>query len=108
MRILRGAAAERYIQTLEQRGSTDLADVEPVVKRVVRGVRKDGDVALRRYAVKWDGLSKGEAIRVSEDEMSAAWKSTDPELQSAIRNAAANIRRYWRMAEARRVAKRNS
>jgi histidinol dehydrogenase len=94
MRILKGKATERYIRTLEQRGSTDLADVEPVVRRVVRSVRKDGDKALRRYAMKWDGLKKGEAIRVSEEDLNTAWKNTDPELQDAIRQAAANIRRY--------------
>jgi histidinol dehydrogenase len=94
MRILKGAAAERYVRMLERRGSTDLTEVGPVVKRVVRTVRKEGDRALRRCAMKWDGLEKGEALRVSEDEMLAAWKSTDPELQDAIRDAAANIRQY--------------
>jgi histidinol dehydrogenase len=94
MRILKGAAAERYVRMLERRGSTDLAEVEPIVKHIVRGVRKDGDRALRRFAMKWDGLEKGEALRVSEDEMLAAWKKTDPELQDAIRDAAANIRQY--------------
>jgi histidinol dehydrogenase len=94
MRILKGKATEQYIRTLERRGSTDLADVEPVVRRVVRSVRKDGDVALCRYAMKWDELHKGEAIRVGEEDLSAAWKNTDPELQDAIRDAANNIRRY--------------
>jgi histidinol dehydrogenase len=94
MRILKGAAAERYIRTLERRGSTDLTEVEPIVKRVVRSVCKDGDVALRRYAMKWDGLDKADAIRVSEEDLAAAWKNTNPELQDAIRQAADNIRRY--------------
>lgn len=101
MRILKGTAAERYIRALERRGSTDLTEVEPIVKRVVRSVRKEGDRALRRYAMKWDGLEKADAIRVSEEEMNAAWKSTDPELQDAIRQAAGNIRRYceWQKPE---------
>jgi len=101
MRILKGAAAERYIRTLEQRGSTDLTEVEPTVKRVIRRVRKDGDRALRRYAMKWDGLAKADAIRVREEDLAAAWKSIDPELQNAIRQAAANIRRYceWQKPE---------
>ena len=94
MRILEGALRNRYVQELERRGATDLTEVEPLVRRVVNDVRKSGDRALRRYAGRWDGLGKNEALRVPEAELQQAWQETAPELQNAIRQAAANIRRY--------------
>jgi histidinol dehydrogenase len=94
MRILEGASAKRFVSALEQRGQTDLAEIEPAVRRIVNDVRKTGDRALRRCAMRWDGLGKDDALRVSETEMQQAWQETPPELQTAIRQAATNIRRY--------------
>jgi histidinol dehydrogenase len=101
MRVLDGLKRERFIHALEQRGATDLAQVEPAVRRIVRDVRRNGDRALRRYASKWDGLGKNEALRVPEAELREAWQRCAPELQSAIRQAAENIRRYceWQKPE---------
>jgi histidinol dehydrogenase len=102
MRILEGAAQARLVTALAKRGATDLADVEPVVRRIVRNVRHSGDRALRRYAARWDGLGKGEPLRVPEADLREAWEQTDPELQNAIRQAADNIRRYaeWQAPQA--------
>jgi histidinol dehydrogenase len=60
----------------------------------VREVRRHGDRAVRRYATRWDGLNKGEPLRVPEADLHEAWEQTDPELQDAIKHAARNIRRY--------------
>jgi histidinol dehydrogenase len=94
MRILDGTKRERFVRALEQRGANDLAEVEPVVRRVVNDVRRHGERALRRYATRWDGLGKGEPIRVPETELHEAWQKTSAELQDAIAQAAGNIRRY--------------
>jgi histidinol dehydrogenase len=94
MRILEGAEKARLVTTLAERGATDLAEVEPAVRRIVGDIRSNGDRALRRYATRWDGLSKGEPLRVPEDDLQKAWEQTDPELQEAIKQAAGNIRRY--------------
>jgi histidinol dehydrogenase len=101
LRILDGPKRDRYVQALEQRGATDLAKVEPAVRRIVRDVRRNGDRALRRYAAKWDGLGKSESLRVPEAELHEAWKKISPELQDAIKQAAENIRRYseWQKPE---------
>ncbi|MGC2023092.1 MAG: hypothetical protein WA654_18670, partial [Candidatus Sulfotelmatobacter sp.] len=56
MRILEGAKRDRFVRALEQRGASDLAEVEPAVRRIVSNVRRNGDRALRRYAARWDGL----------------------------------------------------
>jgi len=101
MRILEGRKKERFVRELEQRGSNDLAEVEPAVRRIVNDVRRNGDRALRRYAEQWDGLGKNEAVRVPEADLHEAWEKTSPELQDAITQAAANIRRYceWQKPE---------
>ncbi len=101
MRILVGPKKDRFVRELEERGATDLAKVERVVKRIVSTVRRTGDRSLRLYASKWDGLGKDEALRVPEAELRAAWQRTPPELQSAITQAAENIRRYceWQKPE---------
>jgi histidinol dehydrogenase len=94
MRILEGSRRNHFVRALEQRAATDFADAEPAVRRIVNDVRKNGDRALRRYAARWDGLGKSEPLTVPEDEMQQAWQQTPPKLQNAIRQAAANIRRY--------------
>ncbi|MGB3579167.1 MAG: histidinol dehydrogenase [Candidatus Sulfotelmatobacter sp.] len=101
MRILEGPKKNRFVRALEQRGANDLAEVEPAVRRIVNNVRRNGDRALRRYAVRWDGLGKDESVRVSEADLHEAWKGTPPELQDAIAQAAGNIRRFceWQKPE---------
>jgi histidinol dehydrogenase len=101
LRILDGPKRDRYVQALEQRGATDLAKVEPAVRRIVRDVQQNGDRALRRYAARWDSLDKAESLRVPEDELHEAWQKISPQLQDAIKQAAENIRRYceWQRPE---------
>jgi histidinol dehydrogenase len=94
MRILDGPQRDRLVTALAGRGASDLAQIEPAVRRIVHDVRRNGDRALRRYATRWDGLGKDEALCVPEDELHQAWEQADPELQNAIKHAARNIRRY--------------
>ena len=94
IRILDGLKKDRYVRAAEQRGSTDLADVEPPVRRIVNDVRRNGDRALRRYAVRWDELGRSQRIRVSGAELQEAWQKLSAELQDAIKKAASNIRRF--------------
>jgi histidinol dehydrogenase len=98
MRILQGKAAENAVARLATRSSR-LQDLEPRVRRVIRAVRSGGDKALLRYATLWDGLPKGQAIRVPESEIAEAWNSTPRQTRTALRHAATNIRRFcqWQM-----------
>jgi histidinol dehydrogenase len=98
MRILHGNAAEYAVAMLATRGSR-LQDLEPRVRRIIGAVRYGGDKALARYATLWDGLQKGQAIRVPDREIAEAWRSTPRETQNALRRAAASIRHFcrWQM-----------
>jgi histidinol dehydrogenase len=94
MRVLAGRAADRFVAKLEQRGATDLGRVEKTVRRIVKDVRQNGDRALRRYAMKLDGLGAFELLRVADSELDKAWEATSGEFKQALRSAAANIRKY--------------
>jgi histidinol dehydrogenase len=93
MRILSGAAAAARVRKMAARG-LQYAQVEPAVRRIIADVRKHGDRAVRKYAERWDGFSQREPLRVSEEEINAAWKSISTELRSSLRAVAANIRRF--------------
>ncbi len=101
IRILDGHKRDRFARALEQRGAKGLARVEPAVRRIVNNVRRNGDRALRAYAVRWDGLGSREPVRVPEADLHEAWQKIPAELQDAIAQAADNIRRYceWQKPE---------
>jgi histidinol dehydrogenase len=86
--------AEKTLSALERRGGAALDSVLPAVRRIVADVRKRGDRALLRYAARFDGLAGPSALRVSQDEMAAAWKGIDSALSEALTTAAAQIRRF--------------
>ena len=98
MQILQGKAAENAVMKLASRGS-QLQKVEPRARHIVRAVQRGGDRTLIRYATLWDGLQPGQPIRVSPEEIAEAWNSIPHDTQSALRSAAANIRRFcqWQM-----------
>ena len=91
----RGAMqAVELLASLEQRGGAALDAVLPAVRRIVSDVRKRGGRALLRYATQFDGLAGIEAMRVTTEEMAAAWNSIDPKMQQALTTAADQIRAF--------------
>jgi histidinol dehydrogenase len=98
MRILCGKAAENWIAALEHRG-TRLEEPERRARQILGAVRRGGDSALRRYATLWDWLSKGESLRVPEEEIAEACRSIPQDTRQALKAAASNVRRFchWQM-----------
>lgn len=93
MRMLEGQAADAYVEQLENRGSR-LEEIEPAVRTIVDDVRRNGEAALLKYARQFDGLDSTQSLRVGESEMKAAWKRAPAQLQTALRQAAENIRQF--------------
>jgi len=93
MRILSGRRAVEMVQRLAARGREPSA-IEPRVRKIIKDIRSTGDRALCRYAEQWDGLSKGQPLQVSEEEMIAAWNKLPSEVRRSLGMAAQNIRRY--------------
>ena len=91
----RGArAAAETIAALEQRGGAALDTVLPAVRRIVTDVRKRGDRSLLKYAAQFDGLADSAQLRVTKDEMAAAWDAITPAMRKALSTAAAQIRAF--------------
>ena len=93
MRILAGKAAEAYVCDRECRSSR-VDEVAPVVRGIVEDVRWNGDLALRKYALRFDGLRQSQSLRVSDRELGNAWKQASGELRAALRKAEKNIRQF--------------
>ena len=91
----RGAkAARQRIDELIARRSATYERALPAAKRIVDGVRRGGDRALRRYAAQFDGITPQIPLRIPEEEIQAAWEATSDELKAALRTAARNIRSF--------------
>src|SRR5262249_52327925 len=84
----------KIIAQLVNRGAVNSGKAEPVARKIISDVRKRGDKALGKYAEKLDHVGKRQPLRVTTEEMQAAWQSISPELRDALRQAANNIRRF--------------
>ncbi|MCP3775813.1 histidinol dehydrogenase [Paenibacillus sp. MZ04-78.2] len=63
------------------------------VQRIIEEVRRDRDAALRKFAQQFDGVKIGE-LRVTQEEIEAAYTQVDEGFLAALREAAVNIRRF--------------
>lgn len=90
MKILRAETASR--DEIFARAVAEV-DVEKVVSDIIEDVRARGDEALRFYTEKFDGAKLGD-LRVSQDEIKAAYSETEPEFIAILRKAADNIRAF--------------
>jgi len=91
----RGAkAGKARVQALLARRNAAYERALPAARRIVEGVRKGGDVALRRYAAKFDGNTSPLQLQISPEEMHNALDSISPVFERALRTAARNIRAF--------------
>ncbi len=109
MRIVRGAAAART--DLLRRPPPDAAEVpqsvldrlralfgepmtpEQAVARIIRDVRERGDVAIRDYTQRIDGIAL-DALEVPRREIEAAYKRVELPVVKAMHLAAARVRAF--------------
>jgi histidinol dehydrogenase len=92
MRILKltDAMAAKF---LARRSSHD-SDAERIASRILSDVRKNGDAALFRWALRLDGLRlTRKSLWISRSEIRAASRNAPRDLVRAIEHAARNIRR---------------
>ncbi|GAA3403341.1 histidinol dehydrogenase [Paenibacillus hodogayensis] len=65
------------------------------VHDILEGVRTEGDAALLRYTAQFDKAElQAEQLRVTEQEIHAAYERVEPKFIEALRRAAANIRGF--------------
>ena len=96
MKVLRttGRGAAAALAALTGRRNAALERVLPQARRIVETVRRGGDSALLRLRARFDGIPSQRPLRISEDELEAAWKATPPPVRQALELAARNIRAF--------------
>jgi histidinol dehydrogenase len=91
----RGAkAGKAKVQALLARRNASYERVLPAARRIVDGVRKGGDAALRRYAEKFDVNTNPSQLQIAPDEMHGVLEHVSPAFERALHTAAANIRAF--------------
>jgi histidinol dehydrogenase len=87
------AEFESAVQRLRRRGETDLERVEPVVQRIVKDVRENGDAALRRYISEFEKRTP-ERLLCTDYGGAEALAALNGSVRDALIHAADRIRRY--------------
>ena len=86
---------KNLLKDLIRRSPDDYGPYEATVKEIVANVHEKGDAALLEYTAKFDKAElTPETMRVTEEEIRAAYDAVDPELLSVIRKAIKNIEEY--------------
>lgn len=97
MRIMRLTKDSRReaLEALLGRSPSGYSEYEQTVREIIDDVRARGDLAVFDYEKKFDGcVLSNDTIRITPEEIEAAYKELDPEFVEVIRKSAANIRAY--------------
>jgi len=80
-------------RAMMERQKSEFKDAEPSVKRIIDDVRLRGAAAVSEYVKKFDKADLN-VFRVTEEEISRAFKKAPPKLVDALTEAAGNITRF--------------
>ncbi|MND82188.1 Histidinol dehydrogenase [compost metagenome] len=84
-------------QDFDLRREVEYGSVEQneAVRKIVADVKKEGDTALLSYTEKFDGMKlEAGSLRVTQEELTAAYEQVEPSFVKAISAAAENIRAF--------------
>ena len=91
---------DNKIQTIEQlkkiaeRTNIENNDViNTTVNNILEDIKENGDIAVKKYTLKFDGFNP-EPMRLKSEEIEKAWHSTSSELQNALKNAKKRIEKF--------------
>ncbi len=68
-------------------------EVNTIVKKILEDVKNQGDEALKKYTLKFDGFNP-DPLSVSKKEITKAWEKTTKPLQEALKNAKHRIEKF--------------
>lgn len=97
MRIVKLTAETKkgILEDLLKRSPNQYGEYEAVVADIIENVKKDGDEAVFAYTKKFDMFDLNEEnIKVTADEIKAAYAEMDGKLVEVIKKSAENIRTY--------------
>jgi len=94
---LRGgeAAARRLEQIAARTEAGAMREEQERVAAILERVRQEGDGALLDLSERFDGV-RPDPLRIPEERLEQAWRSTPPDLQAALRLAHDRIERFHR------------
>jgi len=95
--IADGKVEFEALKGLAGRGGAADAEVEKAVQKIIEDVRKEGDPAVARYALAFDGnyaAPGGRIETLSREDLKRAFESLETRLADALMHAAENIRAY--------------
>ncbi len=84
---------EKKLSVILQRPVINNADLEKTVSLILEDVKKNGDKAVKKYALKFDRVKLKNTL-VSEQEIIEAVEELSPELKNAIKIAYKNIKKF--------------
>ena len=68
-------------------------EINLTVKNILEDIKKNGDTAIKKYTLQFDGFNP-EPMGVAFEEIEEAWYSTNSELQEALKNAKNRIEKF--------------
>jgi len=93
LQIIHGNKDSAKLQKILNRGIMETDAIEKQVKSILAAVKSEGDAALRRYTLQFDGADLAD-FEVTKAEFEQAFEEADPELVEALTAAKANIEAY--------------
>ena len=97
MRIveLNDTSKEELLEKLLKRSPESYGQYEDIVADIIKNVRDRKDEAIFEYTAKFDGFSlSADSIRVTDEEIKAAYNELDSEFIEVMKRSAANIRAF--------------
>ncbi len=86
----------KELKRITERTSLDNNDeINSLVKNILQDIKDDGEAALKKYTLKFDGFDPTPPL-IEESELKSAWDSTDINLQRALLNAKERIEEFHR------------
>lgn len=83
------------LDILQKRSPASYTEYENTVNDIISNVRENGDKALFEYTEKFDKcVITKDTIKVTREEIDAAYKKLDPEFIEVMKKSAANIREF--------------
>lgn len=86
-----GKAELEVIREMKARAAREQSDISEKAKAVMEDIRENGFDAVRRYSIEFDGA---EPYEIGPEKLDEAYNACAPELLSALKKAAENIRDY--------------
>lgn len=86
---------KNILDQLLKRSPDSYPEAEARVQEILADVKQNGDAAVFRYTKQFDGVEiSAENIRVTDEEIEAAYQEIEPGLLEVIRRSLVNIRTY--------------